>query len=312
MGHNLWRRHSLSRIYDFRGVFKRCVDIQDILDSASSGRSKGLYSKCHKQDPKKKKYEKHSTTGTTLQRSMRQDHKEAWTVRSEKRFKCQNMDGDEYKRLSRSGYGEKTYNGIYRGTKSPILQLMFRLRGGLGRQDFGLMHEGLYTRARAGTKHVIERYLDTITHALYLIADFSAPSVRISKACGDESDNSFSLLEFSDGKVYSGATRTQDFCNENPCNISLDVKLAFFNELRHAYGRSALLLSGGAALGLYHIGVCRALASEGVLPRVVNGASAGCVNSMKTKRSCKRDHLLMMLMVENPYLYASYNELAPS
>jgi hypothetical protein len=34
-------------------------------------------------------------------------------------------------------------------------------------------------------------------------------------------------------------------------------KLAFFNETRHAYGRTALMLSGGAALGFYHIGLIR-------------------------------------------------------
>jgi len=35
------------------------------------------------------------------------------------------------------------------------------------------------------------------------------------------------------------------------------VKLAFFNEMRHSYGRSALMLSGGAVLGLYHVGVVK-------------------------------------------------------
>ena len=57
--------------------------------------------------------------------------------------------------------------------------------------------------------------------------------------------------------------------------IPTDAKLAFFNETRHAYGRTALLLSGGAYLGFYHIGVVKALFLEGLLPRVVSGASAG-------------------------------------
>ena len=54
-----------------------------------------------------------------------------------------------------------------------------------------------------------------------------------------------------------------------------DAKLAFFNETRHAYGRSALMLSGGAYLGYYHIGVAKTLWREGLLPRVISGASAG-------------------------------------
>ena len=34
-------------------------------------------------------------------------------------------------------------------------------------------------------------------------------------------------------------------------------------------------LSGGAYLGFYHFGVARALWREGLLPRVISGASAG-------------------------------------
>ena len=36
-------------------------------------------------------------------------------------------------------------------------------------------------------------------------------------------------------------------------------KLVFFRETRHAFGRSALLLSGGATLTMYHLGVIKAL-----------------------------------------------------
>lgn len=59
--------------------------------------------------------------------------------------------------------------------------------------------------------------------------------------------------------------------------LSLQDKLAFFNETRHAYGRSALLLSGGATLGLYHTGVVRALAENQLLPRVIAGSSVGSI-----------------------------------
>lgn len=57
--------------------------------------------------------------------------------------------------------------------------------------------------------------------------------------------------------------------------IPTDAKLAFFNETRHAYGRTALLLSGGAALGYYHSGLTEELLKSGLLPRVASGASAG-------------------------------------
>ena len=54
-------------------------------------------------------------------------------------------------------------------------------------------------------------------------------------------------------------------------------RLAFINETRHAFGRTALLLSGGAAFGVKHVGVVAALNREGLLPRIVCGTSAGSI-----------------------------------
>jgi predicted acylesterase/phospholipase RssA len=47
----------------------------------------------------------------------------------------------------------------------------------------------------------------------------------------------------------------------------------FFNRFPSSYFR----LSGGAYLGYYHLGVVRALYEEGLLPRVMSGASAGSI-----------------------------------
>lgn len=54
-------------------------------------------------------------------------------------------------------------------------------------------------------------------------------------------------------------------------------KLKFFHETAQSYGRSALMLSGGATLGLFHVGVVKALFREGLLPQVLSGSSAGSV-----------------------------------
>ena len=115
-----------------------------------------------------------------------------------------------------------------------IFNLMFRLRGALARDQYGMQNEGLFTKATVGTKYIIENYHETVVSALNYICD--SPS-------GED--------------------------------IPMDAKLAFFNETRHAYGRTALLLSGGAYLGYYHMGVSKALWEEGLLPRVISGASAG-------------------------------------
>ncbi len=58
---------------------------------------------------------------------------------------------------------------------------------------------------------------------------------------------------------------------------ALGDKLKFFHDVALSYGRSALMLSGGATLGLFHVGVVRALYREGVLPTVMSGSSAGAI-----------------------------------
>ena len=88
--------------------------------------------------------------------------------------------------------------------RNKLFDMMFRLRGGLARDLNGMQHEALYTRAKAGTKKIIEIYNDTAVQALNQICD----------------------------------------CVDIDEPIPTEAKLAFFNETRHAYGRTALLLSG--------------------------------------------------------------------
>jgi len=58
-------------------------------------------------------------------------------------------------------------------------------------------------------------------------------------------------------------------------DIALDVRRDFFRHARKWYGHTGLLLSGGAALGYYHIGVIKALLEARCLPRFLSGSSAG-------------------------------------
>jgi len=60
-------------------------------------------------------------------------------------------------------------------------------------------------------------------------------------------------------------------------NISKNEKIEFFGELKHAYGRSALLLSGGGMCGLAHLGVVKTLLKYKRLPKILSGASAGAL-----------------------------------
>jgi len=139
--------------------------------------------------------------------------------------------------------------------RQDIFELMFALRGGINRNKFGLLHEGLFSKALAGSKVLVETYHNVVCAALDYCAD--APVLE-----GDEP-------------------------------IPTEARLAFFNETRHSYGRTALLLSGGAALGFYHTGVVKCLMENGLMPRVIGGASAGSILcamiGTRTDEECLQD-----------------------
>ncbi|PSC75647.1 Triacylglycerol lipase SDP1 [Micractinium conductrix] len=60
-------------------------------------------------------------------------------------------------------------------------------------------------------------------------------------------------------------------------DLPLEEKSAFLKETRHAFGRTALVLSGGGSLGAFHLGVVKALLEHGMLPRVLAGSSVGSI-----------------------------------
>jgi TAG lipase/steryl ester hydrolase/phospholipase A2/LPA acyltransferase len=59
--------------------------------------------------------------------------------------------------------------------------------------------------------------------------------------------------------------------------IDFYEKLSFFDETAHAFGRSCMMLSGGAGLGFFHVGVVKSLVEHDLLPDVISGASAGSI-----------------------------------
>jgi hypothetical protein len=61
------------------------------------------------------------------------------------------------------------------------------------------------------------------------------------------------------------------------CRMAATRKLQWLIEARHSHGKTALLLSGGASFGLYHLGVVKALHRAGMLPKVLAGSSAGSI-----------------------------------
>ncbi|MEZ4319895.1 MAG: DUF3336 domain-containing protein [Myxococcota bacterium] len=59
--------------------------------------------------------------------------------------------------------------------------------------------------------------------------------------------------------------------------VPVQAKLQRFQVAWKVYGRSALMLSGGATLGFHHLGVVKALFEHGLLPDILSGASTGAM-----------------------------------
>ncbi|ONK78433.1 uncharacterized protein A4U43_C02F18710 [Asparagus officinalis] len=73
------------------------------------------------------------------------------------------------------------------------------------------------------------------------------------------------------------STQLKIICNSDSDELLLEEKLAFMHETRHAFGRTALLLSGGASLGSFHVGVVKTLVEHKLLPRIIAGSSVGSI-----------------------------------
>ena len=65
--------------------------------------------------------------------------------------------------------------------------------------------------------------------------------------------------------------------DSNVKTLSPIRKRRFLKRAARSFGRSALLLSGGASLSLFHLGVIEELEAQGIMPRVITGSSAGAI-----------------------------------
>ena len=120
-----------------------------------------------------------------------------------------------------------------------IERMLFLVRTSLTRDLGDMGNLRMYKHSHIGTKDLVERYINSALETLDALLKVSA------KAKCDGMESKY-ILE----QVLSS---------------------------RQAFGRSALLLSGGATFGMNHIGVLRALWEARLLPRIISGASAGSI-----------------------------------
>lgn len=119
-----------------------------------------------------------------------------------------------------------------------ILGLVSLLRSGLVRNLGNITAPRLFNRAYAGTKLLIEDYITQVALAVDHVTSYPVTP-------------------------ESGLT------NQN--------KLDVLHDTRQAFGRSVLVLQGGAIFGLCHLGVVKALHLRGLLPRIIAGTATGAL-----------------------------------
>lgn len=146
--------------------------------------------------------------------------------------------------------------------ESDILQLVNLLRSGLVRNLGNITAPKLFNRAFAGTKLLIENYITevalAIAHITMLPTSPGSPGASFSHVPGAQG-----------GGQLVPAYMTQGF--------NAQAKLDLLHDARQAFGRSCLVLQGGAIFGLCHLGVVKALYLRGLLPRIITGTATGAL-----------------------------------
>lgn len=121
-----------------------------------------------------------------------------------------------------------------------ILGLVNLLRSGLVRNLGNITTPKLFNRAYAGTKLLIEEYITQVALAV---------------------------------EYVTGLPTTQG----HESGWTSQAKLDLLHDTRQAFGRSTLVLQGGAMFGLCHLGVVKALHLRGLLPRIITGTATGAL-----------------------------------
>lgn len=127
--------------------------------------------------------------------------------------------------------------------------MLFLIRTSLSRNLGGMNNTRLYRHSHVGTKVLIDNYIESTLETLTSLLDISA------------------LQGSSNSKPTEADPQRLD------SRIVLEQLLA----ARQAFGRSALLLSGGGTFGMNHIGVVKCLWEQNLLPRIISGSSAGSI-----------------------------------
>jgi TAG lipase/lysophosphatidylethanolamine acyltransferase len=180
--------------------------------------------------------------------------------------------------------------------RGDVYDLINTLRTGLVRNLGNITSAKLFNCCFSGTKHLIEEYVQKYVEAIQEIAVLPPPA-KDGGGGGEVSGGEIMMAptEWEDGEISgAGASGAEDVAADKgarsaaaaalhckggmaTATISTQYKLDFIHDTRQGFGRSALVLQGGAIFGLCHLGVVKALYLQGLLPRIIVGTATGAM-----------------------------------
>jgi TAG lipase/steryl ester hydrolase/phospholipase A2/LPA acyltransferase len=148
------------------------------------------------------------------------------------------------------------------------------LRTVLHRNFAGVDRVSRLRHARLGTKKSAEAFIEELAASVAFLGAAGADATRAARSSRDSSS-----MDSSDCSPVTEAKNAKNARIESLERVSVEVKetLRLVSETHRSLGRTALCLSGGGALAMYHFGVIKTLLEQGLLPQVISGTSGGSI-----------------------------------
>ncbi len=148
------------------------------------------------------------------------------------------------------------------------------LRTVLHRNFAGVDRVSRLRNARLGTKKSAEAFVAELSASVAFLGRAGAAAVAQTESPTEDGDSVSDFGTDADARDASQASRARALER-----AARDVKetLRLVSETHRSLGRTALCLSGGGALAMYHFGVIKTLLEQGLLPQVISGTSGGSI-----------------------------------
>ena len=148
-------------------------------------------------------------------------------------------------------------------------------------RNFGGIDRLARTRhARVGTKKSAQAFLREVNASIKFLGEVGETAAETTTT--EATNTTPEETAPSKTSQHIGTTRTdtpEDQILEEMEHALTSVRdtLRLVSETHRSLGRTALCLSGGGALAMYHFGVIKTLLEQGLLPQVISGTSGGSI-----------------------------------